>query len=96
MRKKEVDLAESNANDRSYNTDMNDRADSKTEKRWKIVQHENEILKNQLKTERQKIFRVTSDLSDEEKRDLERAKKQLEKKNEEYEKLILNYDRIRI
>ena len=53
-------------------------------------------MKNQLKAERQKLFRVTSDLSDEEKRDLERAKKQLERKNEEYEKLILNYDRLRI
>ena len=75
---------------------MNDRADSKTEKRWKIVMHENEILKNQLKTERQKISRITSDLSDEERRDLERARKQLERKNEEYEKLILNFDKTRI
>ena len=39
LRRKEVDLAESNANDRSYNTDMNDRGDSKTEKRYKIVMH---------------------------------------------------------
>lgn len=96
MRKREVDLAESGAHDKSYNTDMNDRADSKTEKRWKIVMHENEILKNQLKTERQKISRITSDLSDEERRDLERARKQLERKNEEYEKLILNFDKTRI
>jgi len=51
--------------DKSYNTDINDKEDRRVEKRLKIVLHENEILKNQLRTERQKLYRLTSDLSDE-------------------------------
>ena len=39
---------------------------------------------------------MTSDLSDEERKQLERAKRQLQRKSEEHEKLLLDYDKLRI
>ena len=44
---------------------MNEKEDRRADKKLKIALHENELLKSQLKTERQKIYRMTSDLSDE-------------------------------
>ncbi len=75
---------------------MGEKEDKRLEKRLNMVTHQNELLKNQLKAERQRIYRLTSNLSDEEKKDLERLKKQVDKKNTEIEQLFADLDKQRI
>lgn len=66
------------------------------EKKLKNLAQENELLKNQLKTERQRLYRLQGDLTDEERRELERNRKNLEKKKTELEELYSDFDKQRI
>jgi|JI10StandDraft_1071094.scaffolds.fasta_scaffold2605159_1 hypothetical protein len=70
LRKRDINIEEDDVHDRSYTSDVNEKEDRKTEKKLKILIHENELLKSQLKAERQKFYRVSSDLTNEEKGEL--------------------------
>ena len=80
LRGRDINMEEENVHEKSYNTDLNDKEDKKAEKKLKIALYENEILKRQLKTEREKVFRNTSNLTEEERRELDRLRKEVERR----------------
>lgn len=65
----ESNFDEQDAN-KSYNSELNDREDKKSDKRIKSLLQENELLKAQLKLERREQYRLQSDLTAEERREL--------------------------
>jgi hypothetical protein len=77
LRKNDINLQEENLHDKSYTSEVGEKDDKRVEKKLKLMIQENELLKNQLKAERQRIYRLTSNLTDDEQRELDRLKKQV-------------------
>ena len=50
LRKRDINLDEEDVHDKSYTSEMNEKEDKKNEKKIKILLHENQLLKNQLKS----------------------------------------------
>ena len=97
LRKLELDLAEEKEHDMSvHSIDVNESSDRKAEKRLRNLLQENKLLKSQLKTERDKHYRLASDLTEDEKNELSRNRKTLERKSKELEEAYEHLDKARI